>query len=53
MSVVLKSGMIVTATAVYPGDAGDPNKTSDSPTLHALRWNAPPKSEVAKGTFEC
>ena len=50
-SVVLKSGEIVTATAVYPGDAGDPGHNTSKTTLHALRWRTPPRAEVEKGGF--
>eukprot|EP01044_Picomonas_judraskeda_P016638 COSAG03_NODE_2990_length_2305_cov_4.154125_4_plen_76_part_00 len=50
--MLLKSGVIVTPTAVYPGDA-DPygNATGPGGTLHAIRWVPPSKAEVSKGGF--
>jgi hypothetical protein len=52
-SVVLRSGMIVTPTAVYPGDADpDHNATGPLATLHAIRWWPPSREEVSRGGFQ-
>jgi hypothetical protein len=50
-SVVVANGKIITATAVYPGDAGDPDRHTTEPILHSLIWEPPSRKVVSTGGF--